>query len=108
MGANPAVVARDACSSESVRNGLCVHSEMAGDLGKRRSGYMQLRRGVEDLVVPCGLLAVARDTVAVKVAGHGGSVDAELDAEFLDGDAGPAGINEVVDVGGGEASLGRV
>ena len=46
--------------------------------------------------------------MAVEVAGHGGSVDAEVDGELADGGAGPVGLNEVVDVGGGEASLGRV
>jgi hypothetical protein len=51
---------------------------------------------------------VARDTVAVEVACHGGAVDAELDGELVDGGAGPVCLNEVVDVGGGQASLGRV
>ena len=50
-----------------------VESELVGDLGKRRSGCMQLRRVVQDLVVSCRLLAVARDTDAVELAGHGGS-----------------------------------
>ena len=59
-------------------------------------------------VVPCGPFALARDTVPVEVAGHGGSVDAELDGELADGGAGWVGLDEVADVGGGEASLRRV
>jgi hypothetical protein len=51
---------------------------------------------------------VARDTVAVEVAGDGRSVDAELDGELVDGDAALVGIKKVVEVGGGETSLGRV
>jgi hypothetical protein len=46
--------------------------------------------------------------VAVEVAGHGGAVDVELDGELADGGASLVGLNEVVDVGGGEAALGRV
>jgi hypothetical protein len=46
--------------------------------------------------------------VAVEVAGDGGAVDAELNGELADGGACLAGLNEVVDVGGGEAALGRV
>jgi hypothetical protein len=33
---------------------------------------------LEDLVVPGPLLAMARDTLAVEVAGNDGAVDAEL------------------------------
>jgi hypothetical protein len=51
---------------------------------------------------------VARDTVAVEVAGDGCSVDAELDGELVDGGACSVGIKKFVEVGGGEASLGRV
>jgi len=61
----------------------------------------------EDLVVPRGLFAVVRDTVAVEVAGHGGSVDAELDGELGEGGADLVGLNAVDDGGGGEAPLGR-
>ena len=43
----------------------------------------------------CRLFAVARDTVAVEVGGHGGSVDAELDGELADGGTGPVGLDEV-------------
>ena len=46
--------------------------------------------------------------MAVEVAGHGGAVDAELDGELADGGAGPVGLDDVVDRGGGEAPLGRV
>ncbi len=46
--------------------------------------------------------------MAVEVAGHGGSVDAELDCQLADGGPGPVGLHEVRDGGGGEASLGRV
>ena len=42
------------------------------------------------------------------MAGDRGAMDAELDGELADGGAGLVGRNEVVDVGGGEASLGRV
>ena len=51
---------------------------------------------------------MAWDAVAVEVAADGGSVDAELDGELADGGTGLVGLNKVVDVGGGEASLGRV
>ena len=79
-----------------------------GDVGQRRSGRVELGCLLEDDGVPCRLFAVARDTVAVEVAGDGGSVDAEVDGELADGGAGLLGLNEVVDVGGGEASLGWV
>jgi hypothetical protein len=79
-----------------------------GNVGERRSGCIDLRRFLEDLVVPCGLFAVARDTLAVEVAGDGGSVDGELDGELTDARAGSVGLDDVVGVGGGEASLGRV
>jgi hypothetical protein len=46
--------------------------------------------------------------VAVEVAGNGGAVDAELDSESAHGGAGPVGSDQVIDVVGGEASLGRV
>ena len=97
----------DPCSSESVRDSLCVDPELVGDVGERRSGCIQLRRFVEDLVVPCSPFAVG-GTVAVEVAGDGGSMDAELDGEVADGGAALVGLDEVVDVGGGEASLGWV
>jgi hypothetical protein len=51
---------------------------------------------------------VARDAVAVEVAGDGGSVDAELHGELADGGARSVGIKKVVEIGGGETSLGRV
>ena len=44
----------------------------------------------------------------VEVAGGGGSVDAELGGELAEGGAGLIRRDQVVDVGGGEASLGRV
>ena len=73
-----------------------------------RSGRVELGRLGEDLFVSCRLFAMARDTAAVQVAGDGGSVDAEVDGELADGRAFLVGLDEVVDVGGGEASLGRV
>ena len=99
---------RDDGPAEAVGNGLRVDPEAVGDGGQRQSGGVQLRRFVEGLVVPCGLFAVAWDAVAVEVAADGGSVDAELDGKLADGGAGLVGLNKVVDVGGGEASLGRV
>ena len=79
-----------------------------GDLGQRQSGRVELGCLLEGLVVPCRLFAVARDTVAVEVAGDGGAIDVELDGELVDGGAGLVCVDEVVDVGGGEAPLGRV
>ena len=99
---------RDSGAVESVGDGLCVDSELVGDVGQRPTGRVELGCSGEDLVVPCRLFAVARDAVAVEVAGHGGSVDAELDGELVDGGASLVGANEVVEVGGGETSLGRV
>jgi len=98
----------DACATEPVRNGLCVDPELVGDVGQRHSGRVELYCLREGRVVPCRLFAVARDTVAVEVAGDGRSVDAELDGELVDGDAALVGIKKVVEVGGGETSLGRV
>ncbi len=46
--------------------------------------------------------------MAVQVAGHGGSVDAEFGGELADGAAGLVGLNEVDGGGGGEAPLGRL
>jgi hypothetical protein len=51
---------------------------------------------------------VARDLVAVEVGGDGGAVDAVVGWELAEGGAGLVGRDEVVDCGGGEASLGRV
>jgi hypothetical protein len=51
---------------------------------------------------------VARDLVAVEVGGDRGPVDAELGSEMPDRGAGSVGRDEVVDIGGGEPSLGRV
>ena len=76
--------------------------------GQRESGCVEIRGVSEDLVVPCRLFAVPRDAVAVEVGGDRGSVDAEFDGEFVDRGASPIGVNESVDAGGGEASLGRV
>ena len=98
----------DPCASETVGDGLWVDPELVGDVGQRRSGRVQLGGFPEDVVAPSRLFAVARDTVAVEVAGDGRSVDAELDGELADGGPGPVCVDEVVDVGGGEASLGRV
>ena len=50
----------------------------------------------------------SRDPVTVEVAGHGGSVETELDGKLADCCAGPIGLDDVDDHGGGEASLGRV
>ena len=98
----------DACASEAGGDGLRVDFELVGDVSQRQSGRVELGCLTEDVVVPCGPFALARDTVAVEVAGDGGSVDAELDGELADGGAGLVGRDEVVDVGGGEASLGTV
>jgi hypothetical protein len=87
---------------------LCVDTEPVGNVSQRQSGRVELGRLGEDLVVPCRLFAVARDTAAVQVAGDGGSVDAELDGESADGGACLIGLDEVDDGGRGEASLGRV
>jgi hypothetical protein len=77
-------------------------------VGERRSGCIHLRRFVEDLVVPCRLFAVARDTATVEVGSHCGSVDTEASSELADARAGQVGINDVVDIGGGEAPQWRV
>jgi len=98
----------DAGASEAVGDGLCVDPELVGDVGQRQSGRIHLGGFPEDVVVPYGQFAVARDTVAVEVAGDGPSVDAELDGELVDGGTRSVGIEKVVDVGGGETSLGRV
>ena len=66
-----------------------------------------LRRALRDGAAS-GLFAVARDTLAVEVGGDGGAMDAELGGELVDGGACSVGIKKVVEVGGGEASLGRV
>jgi hypothetical protein len=79
-----------------------------GDAGKRQSCCIKLGRFLEVVVVPCGLLAVAGDALAVEVVGDGGPVDVVFEREFAHGGAGSVGLNEVVDVGGGKASLGRV
>ena len=94
--------------SEAVGNGLCVDPELIGDVCQRPSGRVDLGCLVEDLDVPRPLLVVASDTVTVEVAGHGGAVDAELGGELADGGAGLRRRDQVVDVGGGEASLGSV
>lgn len=99
---------RDDGPAEAVGNGLRVDPEAVGDGGQRQSGCVEVGCLPEDLVVPCRLFAVARDAVAVEVAGDRGSMDAELHGELADGGACLVGLNEVVDVGGGEASLGRV
>lgn len=77
-------------SSESVGDGPCVDSALAGDVGQGQSGRGELSRVSEDLVVPRSRFVGAGDTVAVEVAGHGGAVDAELDGELADGRAGAA------------------
>jgi hypothetical protein len=87
---------------------LCVDPELVGDVGQGQSGRVELGCSLEVPVAPRLLFAVARDTVAVEVSRHGGSVDAEVDGELADGGAGLVGRNEVVDVDGGEASQGRV
>jgi len=51
---------------------------------------------------------VARNTFAVEVGGDGGAVDPQLDGESADRGTSPVGLDEVVDVGSGKASLGRV
>jgi hypothetical protein len=98
----------DSRSSESVGDGLRVDSESVGDVGQRQSGRVQLGGFLEGLIVPDGLFVVAWDAAAVEVGGHGGAVDVELRGELADGGADLVGRDEVVDVGGGEASLRRV
>ena len=49
-----------------------------------------------------------RDLMAVEVSRDRGAVDAELGSELVDGGACSVGIKEVVELGGGETSLGRV
>lgn len=95
-------------ASEAVGDGLCVDPEPVGNFGQRRSGRVELGRSCEVLVVPCRLFTMAWNTVAVEVAGNGGAVDTELGRELADRGASSIGLDEVVDVGGGEASLGRV
>jgi hypothetical protein len=51
---------------------------------------------------------MARDTVSVEVFGDGGAVDAVVGSQLADRGACLIGSDQVVDVGGGEASLGRV
>jgi hypothetical protein len=51
---------------------------------------------------------VSWDVVLVEVRGDGGAVDAVLKGELGDRRAGSVLVDEVVDVGGGEASLSRV
>ena len=72
----------DTCASEAVGDGLCVDPELLADVGKRSSGCELLCRFLESPVAPCRL--------------------------FADGGACLAGLNEIDDGGGGEASLGRV
>ena len=98
----------DACASEAVGDGLCVDSELVGDVGQRPSSRVELSRMPEDLVVPRPQFAVASDTVAVEVARHGGAVGAELDGQLADGRAGLIRRDQGVDGSGGEAPLGRV
>jgi hypothetical protein len=101
-------VARRRRASESVRNRLSVDSELAGNVGQRHSGRIQLRRFLEGSVVPSRVLPVARDPVAVEVPCDRGAVDAVVGGQLAAGGAYLVGRDEVVDVGGGEASLGRV
>jgi hypothetical protein len=51
---------------------------------------------------------VARYTFAVEVFADGGAMDAEVGSELVDRGAVLVGRDEVVDLGGGEASLWRV
>ena len=108
LGPTPPGSHGDAGASETVGDGLCVDPELVGDAAQRQSARVELGCLGEDLVVPRRLFAVARDAVAVEVAGDGGSVDAELHGELADGGACSVDLKNVVDVGGGEASLGRV
>jgi len=48
------------------------------------------------------------DSRSSEAVGDGGAVDPELGGESADRGAALIGSDEVVDVGGGEASLGRV
>ena len=78
---------------------------------RRRPTTIRSRKALpphEGSVVPCSLFTAARDAVAVEVACHGGSMDAEVDGELADGGTGLVGLNEGIDIGRGEASLGRV
>ena len=46
--------------------------------------------------------------MAVQVGSNGRAMDAETSRQLADARTRSVGVNEVVDVGGGEASLGRV
>jgi len=98
----------DACAPEAVGDGLRVDPEPIGNIGQRQSGCVQLSGLAQRIVVPDGRFATTRDTLAVEMGRDRGPVDAELDGEFVDGGASSIGLNESVDAGGGEASLGRV
>ena len=87
-GSNLVEIASGCPLSETIGDRLRVDPELAGDVGKRQSGSVQIGCFFEGLVVPDGLFATARNALAVEVAGHGGSVDAELGGELVD--KGPA------------------
>jgi hypothetical protein len=98
----------DICSSESVGDGVRVDSKPFGDVGQRQPARIHVGGLSEDAVVPGGLFVMARDPMAVEVGGDRGAVDAEVYSRLADGGASFVGRDQVVDVSGGEASLGRV
>jgi len=89
-------------------DGLCVDPKLVGDVGQRQSGHIELGCVVEGVVVPGGLFALARHIVSVEVGGDGGAMDSEVGGQLADGGAGSVVGDEVVDVAGGETSLGGV
>ena len=96
---------------EAIGDGLRgwrVDPEPGGDIGERKPGGVQLGRMREGVVVPGRSFLVSWNVVAVEVGGDGGAMDAVQGGELADGGAGSVGGDEVVDVGGGEASLGGV
>jgi hypothetical protein len=98
----------DACASEAVGDGLCVDPELGAHVGQRQPGRVHFGGFCEGVVVPGALFAMAGDLAAVEVGGDGCAVDANISRELTDARAPSVGLNGVVDVGRGEASLGRV
>ena len=93
---------------EPVGDGLWADAVPGRDDSERESGCVQLGRFVEGVVVPGALFVVARYLVTIKVSGDGGAMDADVSGQLADGGAGAVGGDQVVDVAGGEASLGGV
>jgi hypothetical protein len=102
---SPAGANGDSGSAESIGDGLWVDAVSGRDGGERKPAGVQVGRVSEDLAGPFSLRVVALNVLAVERCRNGGTMDTAPIGELIDHCARAVGGDELVDIGGREASL---